>query len=193
MLRLLVILVIIAGWMPISASAQSSTQSSKLYRWVDERGVVTYSDRRPADPNVADGVSQVSRTISVYTPDKTLLQAVEAARVQSSRPAGPVASYAPPSYAPAAAPTPLLNDPCAQMDCAEYSGSAYPFPGVLPVRRHGPHLIQAVLPAGATAGTVNSPGIIPGQTGANYFSPGPFNNRPGGKVTRPLGALEPAR
>jgi len=174
-------------------AAPAAAQSYKMYKWVDERGVVTYSDRKPLEQKAIESVEPVSRTISLYTPDKALLQAVEAARRGYSQAEFRTEPVAPRYLAPATALTSATLDPCAQMDCTEYSGGSYPFPGALPVRRRAPHLVQAVLPAGAIAGTVNAPGMIPGQTGTNAILPGPFNYRPAGRPSRSRGPLEPPR
>jgi len=170
---------------PLTASAQLA----RMYKWVDDRGVVTYSDRRPIDQKVIDGVQHVSRTISLYTPDPALLQAVAAARQGWTQPHADAGS--PRSFAPASAPGPMPFDPCAQTDCTEFS----PYRGGYAVRHPRQHVVQAVLPAGAIAGTVNANGTIPGQTGGNAILPGPFNYlpAPAGKARAARGPLEPPR
>ena len=191
------ILVTVLATLPAVAvsvfAAPAAAQSYKMYKWVDERGAVTYSDRKPIDPKAVESVEPVSRSLSLYTPDTALLQAVAAARREYAQPAFRTEPVAPRHLAPTTALAAAPLDPCAQMDCTEYSGGSYPYPGVLPVRRRTPHLHQAVLPAGAIAGTVNAPGMIPGQTGANPILPGPFNYLPSGRVRSARGPLEPPR
>ena len=186
----LVALAILAG---SAFTAPVTGQSYKMYKWVDELGAVTYSDRKPIEQKATQSVEPVSRTISVYTPDKALLQAVEEARRGYTQPEYRAESASARYLAPATALTAAPLDPCAQMDCTEYSGGSYPYPGSLPVRRRAPHLVQAVLPPGAIAGTVNAPGIIPGQTGTTAVLPGSFNYLPAGRPSRARGPLEPPR
>jgi len=138
---------------------------AQMYKWVDQNGATHYSDRKPDDPKAANKLQSVdTATVSVYSPDKTLLRAVEVAREKASQP--PLAEperIARPYIAPVAPPPPpAQGDPCEYADCGGYYYPAGPVHGN---RRHGRNVKQVVLPAGATAGTVNSPGIIPGNTG----------------------------
>jgi hypothetical protein len=55
-------------------------RAAEVYKWVDERGVTNYSSEPPAHVRAAGGLAVVEDRLSVYTPDKLLLQAVEAAR-----------------------------------------------------------------------------------------------------------------
>lgn len=57
---------------------------AELFKWVDARGVTNYSNQPPADPEAAKKVTTVEDRISVYTPDKALLDAVAANRQQSA-------------------------------------------------------------------------------------------------------------
>jgi hypothetical protein len=147
-----------------AAAVGAAPVSAQLYKWVDEKGATHYSDRKPDDQKSADKVKSVENApVSVYSPDKTLLKAVETARERASRPEPPPEPQriARPYVAPVN-PQPVPNDPCASADCgADY----YSYAPVYATGRHGQRLQQAVLPAGATAGTVNSPGIIPGNSG----------------------------
>lgn len=136
--------------------------AADLYKWTDERGVVHYSDRRPVEAAPATKVESVSNRVSVYSADPALLQAVEAGRSKRGQPETASVPYRAPAYAaPVHAPS-LTNETCEFADCA-VSGVPYPYPGAF-VRRHPHNLVQAVLPPGAIAGTINSNGTIPGNT-----------------------------
>src|SRR4029434_5931416 len=107
--------------------------------------------------------------ISVYSADPALLQAVEAARTRRGQPETASVPYRAPAYAaPVHAPA-LTNETCEFVDCAA-SGVPYPYPGAF-VRRHPHNLVQAVLPPGAIAGTINSNGAIPGNTAGTNSVP----------------------
>jgi hypothetical protein len=133
-----------------------------LYKWVDENGITHYSDRKPDDQKTADKVKSVDNApVSVYSPDKTLLRAVENARERASLPAPVEPERTARPYVAPTIPPPMQGDPCAAGDCGEYY---YPYAPAYAPRRHGQRLNQAVLPPGAIAGNVNSPGIIPGNS-----------------------------
>ena len=53
---------------------------AQLYKWVDESGVVTYSNQLPVNPGAAKKVEVVADRVSVYTPDPALKGAIEAER-----------------------------------------------------------------------------------------------------------------
>jgi uncharacterized protein DUF4124 len=150
--------------------------AADVYRWVDERGVTHYSDRRPADPHAADRVERVrGGRISVYSTDRPLAQVVEAPN------AGPA-----PYLAATSTPSPATFDPCLAADCA-VSGVLQPYPATfVPVRRRAPQLQQAVLPPGAIAGTLNANGAIPGNSAA--LSPVIPEATPRGPRERPVRA-----
>jgi hypothetical protein len=96
-----------------------------LYKWVDEKGATHYSDRKPDDEKTAKKVKSVDgATVSVYTPDKTLLKAVERAREKASRePAPEPERIARPYAAPVSPQPPYDYDPCAagSPDCGYYA------------------------------------------------------------------------
>ena len=146
-----------------AAAAVAAPVCAQMYKWVDENGATHYSDRKPDDRKTADKVKTVDGNLSVYSPDTTLLRAVETARDRASQPAPPEPERtARPYVAPVTAQPPVQGDPCAFADCGGYY---YPVAPAYPSRRHGPPLRPAILPSGAIAGTVNSPGTIPGTTG----------------------------
>jgi len=64
------------------ATFAASAASAELYKWIDERGVVNYSDQPPLDPKAASKLATVEDRISVYTPDQALTQAIESRRQQ---------------------------------------------------------------------------------------------------------------
>jgi hypothetical protein len=141
-----------------AAALAATPISAQMYKWVDENGATHYSDRKPDDQKTADKVKSVDGNVSVYSPDKTLLRAVETARDKASQPvAAEPERTARPYVAPVSPQPPVQDDPCAYADCGGYY---YPYAP----RRHGQQLRQAVLPPGAIAGNVNSPGIIPGHS-----------------------------
>lgn len=78
LIRLPVILAAVLAAVPVYA---------ELFKWVDARGITNYSNQPPADPGIAKKLTIVEDRISVYTPDKALLAAVEADRQQRSNPA----------------------------------------------------------------------------------------------------------
>jgi hypothetical protein len=154
---------IVSVTLALAAAVATAPACAQLYKWVDENGATHYSDRKPDDQKTADKAKPVDGApLSVYSPDSTLLRAVETARERASRtdvPPEPERT-ARPHVAPVSPPQPPLPvDPCAAADCGAYY---YPYAPVYPVRRHGQRLRQADLPPGAIAGNVNSPGTIPG-------------------------------
>jgi hypothetical protein len=66
----------------LAAILAAAPAHAELYKWVDARGVTNYSNQPPADPAAAKKLTAVEDRISVYTPDKALLDAVEASRQQ---------------------------------------------------------------------------------------------------------------
>jgi hypothetical protein len=161
----------------------SQLACAELYKWVDERGVTNYSNQPPADPKAAKKLAHVEDRVSVYTPDRPLLQAVEAAQVQrNSRAANErVANLERQleserrarQYAAAAQ---AAADPCAgNLNCDGYYGGGYYPPGLLaaPLRPRIRNVAQAQLPPGAIAGNVvGTNGFIAGNSAA-FGSLGP--------------------
>jgi hypothetical protein len=137
----------------LAAVFAAASVHAELYKWVDGRGVTNYSNQAPADPVAAKKVTTVEDRISVYTPDKALLQAVEAARQQRNNPAvtARIASLEQQlederrarQYAIAAAQTPPVP---------LYSGHTYfPTAVLLPVR---PRHLSNFAPGQMTPGTI---------------------------------------
>lgn len=161
----------------LAAMSGALPASAELFKWVDERGTVTYSDRRPVDPKAADKVQSVAGRLSVYSPDKVLLQAVDAWR---QRKYAPDDQFEPVRQAgPYMAGIPAQGyDPCLQGSCADFYGyDAYGYPVYGRRFRHPTHFTQTFIPPGAIAGTITSlngmNGMIPGNTaGFNSMIPG---------------------
>ena len=171
----------------------SAPAAADVYRWVDERGVTHYSDRRPDDPAAADRTERVrGASVSVYSPDSALLQTVEARRLRGTGSEAPSEPYPRPApyFTATNPPAPAELEPCAPADCG-VSGVLYPYPATVfvPVRRRAPQLMQAVLPPGAIAGTINANGAIPGNS-ASLSPVIPEASRPGPRV-RPFNSRSP--
>ena len=52
----------------------------QVYKWVDERGVVNYSNQKPMNPGTVGKLSVVEEKVSFYTPDNALMRVIEAER-----------------------------------------------------------------------------------------------------------------
>src|SRR5262245_18045530 len=65
------------------ALAATSAQA-QVYKWVDERGVVTYSNQKPMNPESVKKFAVVEEKVSFYSPDNALLKAIEANRATGS-------------------------------------------------------------------------------------------------------------
>ena len=176
-IRLLVVAIPLA--LPAGLGAQ-------VYKWVDERGVTNYSNQRPTAGADAGPVAIVKNRVSVYSPDKGLVQAVEAFRMHSntiradrSSPATPVQQYSAPAYVPA----PAMPDPCVAYraaHCNEFYTGYYPdvpgfgHPGQKRWRQRIP---QVRIPPGTIAGqVVGANGYIPGNSAnARQFGGAPVH------------------
>jgi Domain of unknown function (DUF4124) len=150
------------------AFSAGTAAAAQLYKWVDERGVVNYSNQPPADPKAARNVKAVEDRVSVYTPDPALVREVALFRQRASE-----AAYERPSAPPAVV---MLGTPSPSptMVYAAY-GDDYPYwyggggwagGGYRPHRPHPSHPISQVrLPPGAIAGnTVGLYSIMPGNS-----------------------------
>jgi hypothetical protein len=140
--------------------------AAEVYKWIDERGVTNYSNQPPVDPGAAKKLAIVEDNVSIYTPDPTLLQAVESfrkralydrtERVEAERPQVIVIHAPAPQFA---------YDPIAVGHTPGYYPTGI-VGGFFPVR-HRTRLVQAKLPPGAIAGNVvGLGGIIPGLSAA---------------------------
>jgi hypothetical protein len=149
---------------PLSAKAD-------LYRWMDEKGGINYSDRAPPKSSSVKDVSIVENRLSVYTQDRATMEKVRRARERADSMAG--AGYAggpvperyavgyPPMMPPASG---VAYDPCLAGDDAHcYGFPVYYSAPVFFGRPRGTRFNQPHLPRGATAGNAVGPtGFIPG-------------------------------
>jgi hypothetical protein len=136
---------------------------AQVYKWIDDAGVVNYSN---SVPSAAKNVTVVEDRVSTYTPDAALVEALQHAREQ--RRATPAVSTRPEMasdrvsrIAPVPPPAPVIAvDPCAVYPNADCAAVYAP---IFAGRRRAPDLVQPQLTPGAIAGNVN---------GANAYTPG---------------------
>ena len=151
-----------------SLLASAPAFAGELYKWVDERGVVNYSNEPPPKTKGGKPASVVEDRLSVYTPEKSVTEAIQ--RGKDRRPQAPASAPPPPvrSAAAAAPPPPPVAayDPCANPNDPNcQSGILYDSSPVFNGRRRQQPLVQPQLPAGAIAGQIAGPNaIIPGQS-----------------------------
>ena len=142
--------------------------AGELYKWVDEKGVVNYSNEPPAKTKGGKAPTVVEDRLSVYTPDKSVTEAIE--RNKDRRPQANASSrnneldrraIAPPP------PPPVAYDPCANPNDPNCQpGVLYDGSPVFHERRRQQPLVQPQLPAGAIAGQIAGPdAYIAGQSG----------------------------
>ncbi|OGA54526.1 MAG: hypothetical protein A3G24_13820 [Betaproteobacteria bacterium RIFCSPLOWO2_12_FULL_62_13] len=169
---------------------------AQVYKWVDERGVTNYSNQPPADPKTARKLALVEDGLSVYTPDKAFMQAVDAfrqrsARVSAERVAG------------------LERELEAERQARQYAAAAevraaydyssyYPYgPAVVfvPFRHRPRRIVQPQLTPGTIAGHVTGMnGVIAGNVvGMNGFIPGNSARAPARTVLPSRSLLEAPR
>jgi hypothetical protein len=143
--------------------------AAEVYRWIDERGVVNYSNEPPPKDAKAKDVRVVEDRLSVYTPEKK----PENVPVPADKPRAP-ASAAPPERraAPPPPPPPVAYDPCVGNESNCYAVVPYPVVPVVPGRQRPQRLVQPELPPGTIAGqSTASGGVIPGQSGTTPVAP----------------------
>lgn len=59
--------------------------AAQVYKWVDERGVTHYSNAPPANIERPEALVRVEDKVSLYTPDKATMEAIEAAHRDRER------------------------------------------------------------------------------------------------------------
>jgi hypothetical protein len=158
------------------AALAASAAHAQIYKWVDERGVVNYSNQPPSDRGVADRFETVEKGISVYMPDANLMRAVKDARrgigwIEDTATTGYPHTAAPRAQQYAAPATTVgTPDSCAGSRAIYcYSGHYPHFYDGAPVLLHRqPRQIpQIQLTPGTTAGHVaGTEGHIPGNSAA---------------------------
>ena len=159
--------------------ASGSVAGAELYKWVDENGVVNYSNTPP--PKTAKGKPPtiVEDTVSVYTPDQAVIDEIERKKqkgTQAPPPAPAAVAPQPPRAASTLAPPPVVSyDPCANPNDRNCAGVIYDSSPVFHGRRRPlPPLVQPQLPPGTIAGQGAGEGAyIPGQSGTARSLPAP--------------------
>lgn len=156
------------AWPALTAALlalNAASAAAQLYKWVDERGRVNYSNQLPVDAKSAEKAAVVEDRVSVYSPDAALLRAVENDRQRTVQ----AALEKPEAWRPAVA-TIGGHAPVQPSEPESYV-SDYPYwaggGGYWGNRPQRPmHKIpQVKLPPGATAGnTVGLYSIIPGSS-----------------------------
>lgn len=156
----------------------AAAAGAELYKWVDENGVVNYSNTPP--PKSAEGKPPtiVDDQISVYTPEKAVTDEIERNKQKSAQKPAPATAASPEPErragtlpAPPAAP----YDPCANPNDRNCPGVLYDNSPLFQGRRRPlPPLVQPQLPPGTIAGQGAGPGAyIPGQSGTARTLPAP--------------------
>ena len=165
--------------------ASTPAAAAELYRWVDENGVVNYSNTPPAKTRDGKGATRVEDTVSVYTPEKAVTEAIERRRSQPA----PAASFTREperrvTASPPPPPPPIAYDPCltpGDVNCQTYLYDGSP---VFQGRRRPPRLVQPEIPPGTIAGQAAGPNaFIPGQSGTALPPPAPQSRSTTGGFT----------
>ncbi len=63
--------------LPAALAAALPAAAQQMYKWVDERGVVSYSNSPPPSAGKTGRVDVVEERVSVYTPDPLISRAIE--------------------------------------------------------------------------------------------------------------------
>jgi hypothetical protein len=158
---------------------------AQVYKWVDERGVTNYGNEPPADVKGKKKAAIVGDTISVYTPDKSLTDAVDARQTRRNSSVASEreltlerqleAERRARQEAVAEAQAATAAAAAAREPPGIYSGTWYPYAPVIVSPRQRRTVPQVQLPPGAIAGNVvGSSGYIPG----NSTAPVPTPRRP---------------
>jgi hypothetical protein len=159
--------------------ASGFAAGAELYKWVDENGVVNYSNTPPPKTAAGKPPTIVQDQISVYTPDQAVIEEVERNKQKSKQKPAPVtSSVAPeaPRQASTLSPPPTVSyDSCANPNDRNCPGVIYDSSPVFHGRRRPlPPLVQPQLPPGTIAGQGAGPGAyIPGQSGTARTLPAP--------------------
>ena len=163
----------------------ASVGAGELYKWTDENGVVNYSSSPPAKTKGGKPATVVEDRTSVYTPEKSVTEALERRKEQRAAPppqqTPPVATAPAPGFGVIAPPPPPapsgIYDPCSVPGDPNCQGLVYDGSPVFAGRRRAPHLVQPQIPPGTIAGqSTASGGVIPGLSGVT--PPPPQRPRP---------------
>ena len=150
-----------AGLVAALLAFHAGSTAAQVYKWVDERGRVTYSNQLPVDPKTAEKVAAVEDRVSVYTPDPALVREMAANRQLASQPATDKRENTPPAVVMIGTSSPALSV------ASEPLVYDYPYVvgGGFRPQRPLHKVPQVRLPPGATAGnTVGLYSIIPGSS-----------------------------
>ena len=104
----------------LALSLAASAGAGELYKWVDENGVINYSNNPPAKTKGGKPATVIEDRTSVYTPEKSVTEALDRSKVQRAvpppPPAPPVASAPAPGYGVIAPPPPQQPRPSLPRD-----------------------------------------------------------------------------
>ena len=182
MSRLHVVAALLAS---VLAFATGTTASAQVYKWVDERGQVNYSNQLPANPKLAAKAAAIEDRVSFYTPDLALVNEIEANRQRARQ----AASGKQEAWRPAVT---MLGGTPAPAALAAYEPPVVEYPywgvggGFHKPHRPRPNQHRSDLQPGAIAGTI---------VGMNGFIPGSTVSVPGTTppITQQTGAHRPNR
>ena len=174
----------------LTAGSAADSSATQVYKWVDERGVLNYSNLLPVNPGSASKPVVVEDRVSVYTPDPALVQAIAALRWGGGAAARiaelerQLAAERQARQVAAVATTPRPSDLCTGVaNCGDLSSVYYPvYPYyartiVAPPRFRPPHAQHpGPLPRPPIAGNGSRP---------RAFNPGHFAPRPASSAGRP--------
>ena len=149
----------------ILAFPAGTTAYAQVYKWVDARGQVNYSNQLPEDPKLAGRAAVVENRVSVYTPDAALMNEIEANRLERIKLAAAGKTEV---WRPAVT---MLGGTPAPVALTAYEPPVVEYPYWVGGGYHKPHhrplssKRQSDLQPGAIAGTiVGMNGYIPGST-----------------------------
>jgi hypothetical protein len=168
------------------AMLATSPACAQLYKWVDERGVTNYSNQPPVDPKAAKRLLPVEDRISVYTPDKAVTQAAEAARQRNDQALSEKISSLERQLETerlarqnAATAAQAANAAClgnGGINCNGIYSGYYPYDSGLvffPVRHRPRNIVQTqqLIPGTIAGNVVGMNGFIPGNSAAASAAP----------------------
>lgn len=171
----------------IALALAAPAAAGELYKWVDDNGVVNYSNAPPPKTKGGKPATVVEDRTSVYTPPKSVTDALDRSReprlLPPQPPQQPVATaplggggvIAPPPPTPPS--LPAVYDPCRIPGDPNCQVLIYDSSPAFAGRRRAPPLNQPQLPPGTIAGqSTASGGVIPGLSGVT--PPPPQQARP---------------
>jgi hypothetical protein len=160
-------------YLPLAALllASAPAAGAELYKWVDENGVVNYSNTPPPKTRTGKPPTVVEDRLSVYTPEKSITEEIERNKDRRTQKPPAASSSREPEPDPRprvtmTAPPAFPYDPCLDPSDRNCSVVIYDGPPVFHGRRRQPPLVQPQLPPGTIAGQgAGSGAFIPGQSG----------------------------